>query len=213
MGKQWHVIGVIKDFILESPYQEIKPMLIYGPKSWFSIFQIKLNDKNSLAQNLKATEAIIKKYDPDYLFICNFVDKDYAVKFEDEKRTGVLAGLFAGLTIFISCLGLFGLATYMAEARKKEIGVRKVLGASVTNIAALLSKDFVILVIFSIFIASPIAWVAMHKWIESYSYRINISWVVFIASGLLAILIALFTVSFQSIKAAAANPVTSLRSE
>ncbi len=211
-GQQWHVIGVIKDFILESPYQEIKPMLIYGPKSWFSIFQIKLNDRNTLAQNLKSTEAILKKYDPDYLFICNFVDKEYAVKFEDEKRTGVLAGLFAGLTIFISCLGLFGLATYMAEARKKEIGVRKVLGASVTNIAALLSRDFVILVIFSILVASPIAWVAMHKWIESYAYRINISWVVFIASGLLAILIALFTVSFQSIKAAAANPVESLRS-
>ena len=212
-GQQWHVIGVIKDFILESPYQPIKPMLIRGPKSWFSIFQIKLNDRNTMAQNLKSTEAILKKYDPEYLFICNFVDKDYAVKFEDEKRTGVLAGLFAGLTIFISCLGLFGLATYMAEARKKEIGVRKVLGASVTNIAALLSRDFVLLVFFSILIASPVAWVAMHKWIESYAYRINISWVVFIASGLLAILIALFTVSFQSIKAATANPVTNLRSE
>ncbi len=212
-GKQWHVIGVIKDFILESPYQEIKPMLIYGPKSWFSIFQIKLNDKNSLEKNLKATEAIIMKYDPAYLFICNFVDKDYAVKFEDEKRAGILASLFAGLTIFISCLGLFGLATYMAEARKKEIGVRKVLGASVMNIAALMSKDFVMLVIISLIIASPVAWVAMHKWMESYSYRINISWVVFIVSGLLAILIALFTVSFQSIRAAVANPVNSLRSE
>jgi putative ABC transport system permease protein len=212
-GQQWHVIGVIKDFILESPYQQIKPMLIYGPKSWFSIFQIKLNDRNTLAQNLKATEVILKKYDPEYLFICNFVDKDYAIKFEDEKRAGTLAGLFAGLTIFISCLGLFGLATYMAEARKKEIGVRKVLGASVTNIAALLSKDFVMLVIFSIMIASPIAWIAMHKWMESYAYRINISWVVFIASGLLAILIALFTVSFQSIKAAIANPARSLKTE
>ena len=212
-GKQWHVIGVIKDFILESPYHEIKPMLIYGPKSWFSIFQIKLNDKNSLAKNLKATEEIIKKYDPAYLFICNFVDKDYAVKFEDEKRAVTLAGLFAGLTIFISCLGLFGLATYMAEARKKEIGVRKVLGASVANITALLSKDFVLLVIFSIIIASPIAWFAMDKWMGSYSYRINISWVVFFASGILAIMIALFTVSFQSIKAAVANPVDSLRSE
>jgi len=212
-GRQWHIIGVIKDFILESPYQEIKPMLIYGPKSWFTIFQIKLNDKNSLSQNLKSTEAIIKKYDPAYLFICNFVDKDYAIKFEDEKRAGILAGLFAGLTIFISCLGLLGLATYMAEARKKEIGVRKVLGASVTNIAALLSKDFVMLVMISIIIASPVAWVAMHKWMESYAYRMNISWVVFIASGLLAILIALFTISFQSIKAAVANPVDSLRTE
>ncbi len=212
-GQQWHIIGVIKDFILESPYQQIKPMLIYGPRSWFSIFQIKLNDRNTLAQNLKSTEAILKKYDPEYLFICNFVDKEYAAKFEDEKRTGILAGLFAGLTIFISCLGLFGLATYMAEARKKEIGVRKVLGASVTNIAALLSKDFVMLVLVAMMVASPVAWIAMHKWIESYAYRINISWVVFIASGLVAILIALFTVSFQSVKAATANPVTNLRSE
>ncbi|PWT77556.1 MAG: ABC transporter permease [Bacteroidetes bacterium] len=212
-GQQWHVVGVVKDFILESPYDPIKPMIIYGPKSWFNIIQIKLNDKNATGQNLKAIEAIIKKYDPIYLFEYKFVDQDYATKFEDEKRTGILAGLFAGLTIFISCLGLFGLATYMAEARIKEIGVRKVLGASVTNITALLSKDFVKLVIISILIASPIAWFAMHKWLESYSYRINISLLVFVASGLLAIGISLMTVSYQAIKAAIANPAKSLRSE
>ena len=213
-GQQWHVVGVIKDFILESPYQPIKPMLIYGPKSnWFSIIQVKLNNKNTVAQNLKSIEATVKTYDPQYLFIYNFTDEEYAAKFEDEKRTGTLAGLFAGLTIFISCLGLFGLATYMAEARIKEIGVRKVLGASVTNVAVLLSKDFVKLVIISIIIASPVAWFAMNKWLESYAYRINISWFVFAASGLLAIAIALITVSFQSIKAAIANPVKSLRTE
>ncbi|MGH2646952.1 MAG: ABC transporter permease, partial [Ginsengibacter sp.] len=109
-GQEWHIVGVIKDFILESPYQQIKPMLIYGPKSnWFSIIQVKLNDRNTTAQNLKAMEAIIKRYDAEYLFLYNFVDEEYAAKFEDEKRTGTLAGLFAGLTIFISCLGLFGL--------------------------------------------------------------------------------------------------------
>ena len=212
-GKQWHVIGVIKDFILESPYEPTKPMLIYGPKSWFNVIQIKLNNKNSTAKNLKAAESIFKKYNPEYPFEYKFVDEEYAQKFEDEKRTGTLAGLFAGLTVFISCLGLFGLATYMAEARIKEIGVRKVLGASVTNITALLSKDFVKLVIISILIASPIAWFAMHKWLEGYNYRINITWFVFAASGLLAILIALMTVSFQAIKAAVANPVKSLRTE
>lgn len=209
----WHVIGVIKDFILESPYEPTKPMLIYGPKNWFNTIQIKLNNKNATAQNLKSIEALIKKYDPSYVFTYKFVDEDYAAKFEDEKRTGTLAGLFAGLTIFISCLGLFGLATYMAEARIKEIGVRKVLGASVTNITTLLSKDFVKLVIISILIASPIAWLAMHKWLESYSYRINISLLVFIVSGILAIAIALLTVSFQAVKAAIANPAKSLRSE
>ncbi|HSZ33878.1 MAG TPA: FtsX-like permease family protein [Puia sp.] len=133
--------------------------------------------------------------------------------FDDENRIGILAGLFAGLTIFISSLGLFGLATYMAEARIKEIGVRKVLGASVTSITTLLSKDFVKLVLISIIIATPVAWLAMYKWLESYSYRISISVFVFIASGSLAILIALITVSFQSIKAAIANPVKSLRTE
>jgi ABC-type antimicrobial peptide transport system permease subunit len=212
-GQQWHVIGVIRDFILESPYEPTKPMLIYGPKSWFNMIQIKLNNHNSTAQNLKSTEAIIKKYDPVYLFTYQFVDEDYAAKFANEQRTGTLAGLFAGLTIFISCLGLFGLATYMAEARIKEIGVRKVLGASVANIAALLSKDFLKLVIISIILASPIAWVAMSKWLEGYGYRINISIFVFIASGLVAIIIALLTVSFQAIKAAVANPVKSLRTE
>jgi len=213
IDQQWHVVGVIKDFILESPYEPTKPMLIYGPKSWFSTIQIKLNSKNSTAQNLKTAQAIFTKYDPEFPFEFQFVDEVYARKFEDEKRTGTLAGLFAGLTIFISCLGLFGLATYMAEARIKEIGVRKVLGASVTNITALLSKDFIKLVLVSIIIASPIAWLAMHKWLQGYDYRINISWFVFIASGLLAISIALLTVSFQAIKAAMSNPVKSLRTE
>lgn len=212
-GKQWHVVGVISDFILESPYEPIKPMIIYGPASWFNIIQIKLNSNNSTAQNLKSIEAVINRYDPSYLFTYRFVDEDYARKFEDEKRTGTFAGLFAGLTIFISCLGLFGLATYIAEARIKEIGVRKVLGASVTNITALLSKDFVKLVLIAILVASPIAWLAMHKWLESYTYRIDINVFVFIASGLLAIAIALATVSFQAIKAAIANPIKSLRSE
>ncbi len=213
MGQQWHVVGVIKDFILESPYEPTKPMLIYGPKSWLTTIHIKLNNTNSTAQNLKETEAIFKKYNPEYPFDYKFVDEEYARKFEDEKRTGTLAGLFAGLTIFISCLGLFGLATYMAEARIQEIGVRKVLGGSVTSITALLSKDFVKLVFVSAIIASPVAWLAMNKWLQAYGFRINISWFVFVASGLLAIFIALLTVSFQTIKAAIANPVKSLRSE
>ena len=138
----WHVVGVIKDFILESPYYPTRPMVIEGAKGWFNTLHIKLNSHNPTAQNLKKAEAIFKRYNPEYPFEYHFIDEDYAKKFEDEQRSGTLSALFAGLTIFISCLGLFGLATYMAENRIKEIGVRKVLGASVAGIAALLSKEF-----------------------------------------------------------------------
>ena len=135
------------------------------------------------------------------------------MKFRDEQRIGTLAALFAGLTILISCLGLFGLATYMAENRIKEVGVRKVLGASVLTITTLLSKDFLKLVVISLVIASPVAWWAMSMWLEKYTYRVNIGWWVFALAGLLSVAIALITVSYQSIRAALSNPVKSLRSE
>jgi ABC-type antimicrobial peptide transport system permease subunit len=167
----------------------------------------------STANALSKTEAIFKKYNPAYPFDYKFVDQEYAKKFDDEQRTKTMAGLFAGLAIFISCLGLFGLSAYVAESRTKEIGVRKVLGASVFNITKLLSLDFVKLVVISIVIATPVAWYAMNKWLEDYTYRINISWVIFFIAGLLAITIALVTVSYQAIKAAIANPVESLRTE
>ncbi|HLX90293.1 MAG TPA: ABC transporter permease [Puia sp.] len=212
-GLRWHVVGVIKDFILSSPYQPVKPMLIDGPKGGLAVVHIKLNNKNTTSQNIKVVESIFKKYSPEYLFVNNFVDEEYAAKFADEVRTGTLAALFAGLTILISCLGLFGLATYMAEARIKEIGVRKVLGGSAFNISVLLSKDFLKLVIMSTIIASPVAWSAMQKWLQDYNYRITISWMVFAASGLVAILIALLTISYQAIRAANSDPVKCLRAE
>jgi ABC-type antimicrobial peptide transport system permease subunit len=210
----WHVVGVVKDFILQSPYDPIRPMVIQGPKAnWLNNIHIRLNGANSTAKNIEATEKIFKKYNPLYPFDYHFVDEDYAKKFNDEQTTGTLATFFAGLTIFISCLGLFGLATYMAENRIKEIGVRKVLGASVTSITTLLSKDFVKLVILSIVIASPIAWWSMSKWLADYTYHITITWWIFVLAGLIALVIALATVSFQAIKAAVANPVKSLRTE
>lgn len=213
-GVDWHVVGVIKDFILQSPYEPMSPMVIEGGKSdFFNVVHIKLNSKNETAQNLKNAELIFKKYNSEYPFEYHFIDEEYAKKFEDEKRIGVLAGTFSGLTIIISCLGLLALATYMAENRIKEIGVRKVLGASVASITALLSKDFLILVVISFFIASPIAWWAMNEWLKDYTYHIEISWWIFILAGTLAVLIALLTVSFQAIKAALANPVKSLRTE
>jgi ABC-type antimicrobial peptide transport system permease subunit len=213
-GVEWHIVGVIKDFILTSPYEPTRPMLITGPKAnWFNTILIKLNEQQSTAASLKKAESIFKKYNPEYPFEYKFVDEEYARKFEDEKRIGTLAGIFAGLTIFISCLGLFGLATYMAENRIKEIGVRKVLGASVAAITTLLSKDFLKLVFVSFVLAAPVAWWAMYKWLQDYTYRVDIKWWVFALAGVLSILIAVITVSYQAIKAAIANPVKSLRSE
>jgi ABC-type antimicrobial peptide transport system permease subunit len=210
----WHVVGVIKDFILQSPYDKIKPIVIQGPRAnWFNLITVKLSNQNSTARNLSEMEKVFKQYNPDYPFEYNFIDEQYSKKFEDEKTTATLTAFFAGLTIFISCLGLFGLASYMAENRIKEIGVRKVLGASVLNITMMLSNDFVKLIVISIMVASPIAWWSMNKWLGLYSYHINISVWIFIVAGLLSILIALMTISFQSIKAAVANPVKSLRNE
>jgi putative ABC transport system permease protein len=179
----WHVVGVIKDFILESPYETIKPFMIKGPRYGGNVIYIKLSNANMTAQNLAKAEKIFKLYNPAYPFEFHFTDEEYAQKFGDEKLTETLASLFAALTIFISCLGLFGLATYMAENRIKEIGVRKVLGASVASITTLLSRDFVKLVIVAIVIASPLAWWAMSKWLQGYNYRITISWETFVIAG------------------------------
>jgi putative ABC transport system permease protein len=208
-----HVIGVVKDFILENPYSPIAPMLIAGPSVDYHVINFRLNPNPSAAVSLQKAEKVFKQYNPDYPFSCRFYDLEYAKKFEDEQRAGTLAGLFAGLTIFISCLGLFGLATYMAENLIKEIGIRKVLGASLANITILLSKEFLKLVALSFVIASPIAWIIMNKWLLNYEYRISIQWWVFLSAGVLSFIIAIATVSFQAIKAAMANPVKSLRTE
>ncbi len=210
----WHVIGVIKDFILQSPYEPIKPMIIQGPKAiWFNVVHIKFSSAASTAESITAMQKVFRQYNPNYPFEYTFVDEKYAQKFNDEQTTSTLATIFAVLTIFISCLGLFGLAAYMAANRIKEIGVRKILGASVAGIAVLLSKDFIRLVVIAIVIASPVAWWLMYEWLSSYHYRIGISWWIFIAAGGMAVLIALVTVSSQAIKAAVANPVKSLRTE
>jgi putative ABC transport system permease protein len=212
--KPFQIIGVIKDFILGSPYYPTKPMIIEGLNGgWFNVINVKFNSANPVVSNLKNMQSIFKKYNPEYPFEYNFVDENYDAKFKAEERTGTLAALFAALTIFISCLGLFGLATYMAENRIKEIGVRKVLGASVTGITALLSKDFLKLVMVSFLIASPVAWWLMHVWLRQYPYHVSIQWQVFLFAGLLSFLISVITVSHQSIKAAIANPVKSLRTQ
>ena len=209
----FHVVGVIRDFIIQSPYQPIKPMVIIGAKGWFSVINFKLPANALTTTSLKKAEAIFRRYNPDYPFEYHFADVEYAQKFDDMRRIGALAGLFAALTVFISCLGLFGLATYMAENRVKEIGVRKVLGASVGGIAALLSKDFLKLVLVSFVVASPVAWWAMYTWLKDYPYRVEIRWWVFAMAALLSMGIALLTISYQAVKAGLANPAKSLRSE
>ena len=210
----WHVVGIVKDFILESPFsKQIAPMMIIGPQWDFNVIHYKLNPANPTATNLARAEKIFHKYNPRYPFEYVFVNEAYAKNFKQEQQTGKLSTLFAALTIFISCLGLFALASYMAENRIREIGVRKVLGASVTSITTLLAKDFIKLVGIAFLIAAPVAWLVMNKWLLGYGYRIGIGWDIFAASGLLALLIAAGTVSYQSIKAALANPVKSLRAE
>jgi predicted permease len=210
----WHIVGVVKDFILQSPYEPIKPMVLMGPRAnWFNVIHVRFAKGKSTAQSMADMEKVFKQYNPEYPFTPYFVDEKYAAKFSSEQTTGTLTAFFAGLAIFISCLGLFGLAAYMAESRIKEIGVRKVLGASVAGVTALLSKDFIKLVMISILIASPVAWWAMNKWLAGFNYRTSISWWIFLVAGILALVIALFTVSFQAIKAAIANPIKSLRTE
>jgi ABC-type antimicrobial peptide transport system permease subunit len=166
-----------------------------------------------MADNLAQAERIFKQYNPSYPFEYKFVDEEYARKFQEEKKIGSLATWFAGLTIFISCLGLFALVAYMAETRRKEIGIRKVLGASVKNIIYLLSKDFLILVLISFAVASPIAWWAMSKWLAGYAYRTDIPWWLFVVVGCMSVGVALLTVGFQAIKAATTNPVKAIKSE
>jgi ABC-type antimicrobial peptide transport system permease subunit len=210
----WHVVGVVKDYVESSPYEATPPVVIEGPGgNWFNTMHIKFNPAHSTAASLTGAEAILKKYNPAYPFDYQFVDQEYATNFDNEQRTKTMAALFAALAVFISCLGLFGLSAYVAESRTKEIGVRKVLGASVPSIAGLLSLDFVRLVLISVLIGSPLAWYGMNRWLGDYTYRITIGWGIFVMGGLLAIVIALVTVSFQAIRAANANPVKSLRSE
>lgn len=212
-GRTWRVVGVLKDFIFESPFQKVEKLMVNGPAAWFNVIHFKLNPAKSVAEDLQLAEKVFKKHNPNYPFDYKFADESYAQKFDNQKRTGKLAALFAGLTIFISCLGLFGLAAYMAQNRIKEIGVRRVLGASVNNITTLLSKDFLKLVVIALLIASPLAWWAMNTWLKDFEYRVGIEWWVFAIAGFLSIVIALLTVGYQAIRAALTNPVKNLRTE
>ena len=208
------IIGVVEDVITQSPYSPVKQALyVFDAYDNASYYNVRLNPDRSVADNLKRIESTFKTHFPNLPFRYDFVDEQYARKFAAEERVASLARVFTILAILISCLGLFGLASFVAEQRTKEIGVRKVLGASVNNLWFLLSKDFVKLVVISLFIASPLAYYIMSQWIQKFAYRTDISWWIFAAAGLSALIITLITVSFQSIKAALSNPTKSLRTE
>ena len=194
-------------------YSPGSPLILFSDTSNTNFLSIRFKTGSNLTTALSKVENVIKSANPGFPFEYKFVDEQFDQLFKTETLIGKLASVFAVLAIFISCLGLFGLAAYTAERRTKEIGIRKVLGASAKGLAGLLSKDFLKLVAISYLISFPIAWWIMNNWLESYAYRIKISWMIFIIAGLLALLIALLTVSFQAIKAAIANPVKSLRSE
>ncbi|MEM1324905.1 MAG: ABC transporter permease [Bacteroidota bacterium] len=207
------IVGVVKDMLMQSPYEAHNQMFFVLDYNRSSNLIAKI-DKNANTQAaLAQLETTFKKYDPNNPFDYEFVDQDYAQKFGQEERVGKLAGFFALLAIFISCLGLFGMVSFVAEQRTREIGIRKVLGASITNLVTLVSKDFLVLVIIALVIATPIAYYFMQSWLEDFTYRIQLQWWVFALAGLAAIGIALLTVSVQSVRAALANPVKSLRSE
>ncbi len=211
--KNYHVIGVIKDMVMQSPYEPVSRTVFVWDKSAQNIVNVKIASNVGTHEAMEKIEATFKKYSPSQPFEYQFIDKEYEKKFGDEVRIGKLASSFAILAIFISCLGLFGMASFMAEQRTKEIGVRKVLGATVFNVWQLLSKDFIVLIIVSLLIAVPIAYYFMHNWLQHYQYRTAISWWIFVMSGIGALIITLLTISFQAIKAAVANPVKSLRTE
>jgi ABC-type antimicrobial peptide transport system permease subunit len=212
-GKNHVITGVVKDMVMESPYKPTVATVFHMNPTWVNVITLHINAKMPMREALGKIEPVFKKYNPGSPFQFKFNDDEYARKFSDEQRIGNLATVFAVLAIFISCLGLFGLASFVAEQRVKEIGVRKVLGASVANLWRLLSTEFVLLVVISLLIAIPVAYYFMNGWLHQYQYRSPITWWIFALSGTGAIAITLITVSFQAIKAALMNPVKSLRSE
>jgi ABC-type antimicrobial peptide transport system permease subunit len=210
---QLQIVGVIKDFVYSDMYRKPEPLIIFCQPSFVNLMLVRLKKNANVQQAVSKIEAVVKSHTPGYPFEYKFMDEEFNKLFRNETLFGKLARLFAFLTILISCLGLFGLAAYTAERRTKEIGIRKVLGASVSNVVALLSKDFLRLVGIAAVIAFPLAYWWMYTWLQDFAYRISISWWVFIAAGALALVIALLTVSFQAVKAAVMNPVKSLRTE
>jgi ABC-type antimicrobial peptide transport system permease subunit len=212
----YHVVGIVKDYLFNNMYEHVSPLMLScdpEKKGNYSFLAIRLRSGGDLSSRLAKVEAVMKANNPGFPFDYQFADEQFDRLFRGESRLGELAGVFAGLAILISCLGLFGLAAYTAERRTKELGIRKVLGASVANLATLLSKEFLQLVVISCLIAFPLAWWMMNGWLAEYPYRTVIHWWVFGIAGIAALSIAMLTVSSQAVRAALSNPVETLRSE
>jgi putative ABC transport system permease protein len=212
-GRRFRIIGVIKDMVMESPYDPVKKSIFFIHPKGGRFMTARLNPGTNAGTALKNIETTFKKYSPDSPFSFQFADQEYALKFAAEERISRLAAIFTGLAIFISCLGLFGMASFIAEQRRKEIGIRKVLGASVTSLWQLLSGDFIMLVAVSCLLATPIAWYMMDRWLEKYAYHTQISWWIFMIASLGTLAITLITVSYQAVRTALLDPVKSLRTE
>jgi putative ABC transport system permease protein len=213
-GKPFHILGVIRDMLMESPYEPVHQVIYYLPRRADTHFLIaRLQPGWPVGESLARIRSVFQKYVPSAPFEYKFVDEEYDKKFASEEKTGKLSGFFAVLAVFISCLGIFGMASFMAEQRTKEIGIRKVLGATAIQLWGLLSKDFLLLLGIALCIALPGAYYFMSRWLEQYPYHAGIPWWVFAGTVLGALLITLATVSLHSIRAALSNPVKSLRSE
>ncbi len=212
-GKQYAIAGVVKDALMLSPFSPADPSMFLCDAEPSGNMMYRLSPQMKTQEAVLQLTAIFNRYNPAYPYSYQFADDDYAAKFKQEVLIGKLAGIFAALAIFISCLGLFGLAAYIAEQRTKEIGIRKVLGATVSQVWLLLSKDFIVLVLISCVIATPTALYFLQGWLQKYDYRISIGPGVFLLSATMALLITIITISFQAIKAAIVNPVRSLRTE
>lgn len=212
-GVPVQIIGVLKDYVMESPYERAKPLIIAQNPNAARAIIMKLNPDNSTATSINQITELVKKLNPSYPVDIKFVEESFAIKFKNEKLLGTLSNWFGGFAIFISCLGLLGLALFMAEQRKKEISIRKVLGASTGSILALLNKDFIKLVAIANVIAFPLAYVIINKWLSAFEYRIAISFIPFALAILISVVIAVLTVSVQSIKVVKANPIDALKYE
>jgi putative ABC transport system permease protein len=214
-GREWHVIGVLKDFILTSPHRKVEPILLFGCKQdWaFNVIHIRLNENKTTQQNIESLADLSKKYNPQYPFEYQFVDVEYQRKFANLETTRKITLLFSSIAIFIACLGLLGLSTYMIEVRVKEIGIRKVMGGSVFSITKLLSMSSLKPILIAIVLFSPMGWYAMEWWLGSYPYRISMDISIVLLAAFAMLLISLIVIGVQTIRAARANPVNSLRNE
>jgi ABC-type antimicrobial peptide transport system permease subunit len=212
-GSQLEIVGVVPDIVMDSPYKPVEPMTLLFNPGWSSTVTVRLARTKDIQASLAKVESVFKKLNPNYPFQYRFTDVDFQKKFTDINLISRLAGIFACLAIVITCLGLFGLAAFTAEQRTKEVGIRKVMGASVASLVMLISKDFSRLVIIAFAIAAPFAWWFLNSFLEQYDYRIAVAWWVLGAVGAFALILALLIVSAQALKAAVTNPSNSLRSE